>query len=169
MNMRKHIVSGFLLLVFSAAVTGCSGKSKAELDAAKAEASKAKTELAAMKTEMQSAKDALSKSQTEKDALTAQIKTMTTELEKVKADLAMAAKERDGLQEQIKKLSGDQSGAVAQAKKESQTLIDDLKAQLAALTTKFTALQGENSKLQATLKDLQDKLKNTGTNLIPKL
>jgi peptidoglycan hydrolase CwlO-like protein len=118
-----------------------------------------------MKTEMETA---LSKLQTEKDGLAAQIKTLTSDLDKAKADLAAAVKDRDGLQEQIKKLTGDQTGAVAEAQKKSQSLIDDLKAQLAALTSKFTDLQGQNGKLQATIKDLQDKLKNVGTNLIPK-
>ena len=105
----------------------------------------------------------------DRDGLAAQIKTLTADLDKAKADLAAAVKERDGLQEQIKQLTGDQAGAVAEAQKKSQTLIEELKAQLAALTSKFTNLQGENSKLQATIKEMQEKLKGVGGNLIPKL
>lgn len=164
--MQRRLFLWFTLLIFSVAMAGCSGKSKAELDAAKADASKAKTALASVKTEMEAA---VSKLQTEKDGLAAQVKTLTSDLDKTKADLAAAVKDRDGLQEQIKKLTGDQAGGVAEAQKKSQSLIEELKAQLAALTTKFSSLQGENGKLQATIKDLQDKLKNVGTNLIPKM
>lgn len=166
MGIQRPFVSLIILLIISVTVAGCSGKSKADLDAAKAAADKAKTTLASMKTEMEAA---ISKLQAEKDGLAAQIKTLTSDLDKAKTDLAAAVKDRDGLQEQIKKLTGDQAGAVAEAQKKSQTLIEELKAQLAALTTKFTTMQGENGKLQATIKELQEKLKNIGTNLIPKM
>jgi predicted nuclease with TOPRIM domain len=164
MGIQKQIVSLLGVLLVGLALAGCSAKSHGDLAAAKAEAAKAQAETVALKKEVQTAKEAVSKLQTEKDALAAQVKTMTGELEKFKTDLAAAVKERSGLQEQIKKFTGDASGAAAQTK-----IIDELKAQLAALTTKYTSLQGENGKLQSTIKDLQDKIKAAGSNLIPKL
>lgn len=166
MKIQRQMVCWIGVAAIALSLAGCSGKSKQELAAAKADAAKAKTTLASLKTEMETA---VSKLQTEKDGLAAQIKTLTADLEKAKADLAAAVKDRDGLQEQIKQLSGDQAGAVAEAQKKSQTLIEELKAQLAALTSKFTNLQGENGKLQATIKEMQEKLKSVGGNLIPKM
>ncbi len=164
MGIQKHIVSLLVALLVGLALSGCSAKSHEDLATAKAEAAKAQAETAVLKKDLQTANEATAKLQTEKDALAAQVKTMTGELDKFKTDLAAAVKDRDGLQEQIKKFTGDASGAAAQTK-----IIDELKAQLAALTTKYTSLQGENGKLQSTIKDLQDKLTKAGSNLIPKL
>ena len=139
MEIKNDLFHGSLLLVFSVADGGVLGKIKGGSGRGQGGSIKAKTTLASVKTEMEAA---LSKLQTEKDGLAAQIKTLTSDLDKVKADLAAAVKDRDGLQEQIKKLTGDQAGAVAEAQKKSQTLIEELKAQLAALTTKFTTYAG---------------------------
>jgi chromosome segregation ATPase len=160
MGTRRHVISGLTALVLSLAVAGCSARSEEELKAAQAEAAQAKTQLETVQA-------ALAQIQTEKDQLSAKVATLTSELEKVKNGLADAIKERDGFQEQIKKLTGDQAGAAAQAEKESQTIIANLKAQLAALTAKFTDLQAQNGKLQEIIKELQAKLQNVGTSLIP--
>jgi len=160
MGTQRYVISGLTALLVCLALAGCSARSEEDLKAAQAKAAQAKAELETVQA-------ALAQSQAEEEALSTTVATLTSELETVKSDLTAAVKERDALQEQIKKLTGDQAGAVAQAETESQTIIENLKAQLAALTTKFTDLQAQNGKLQETIKALQAKLQNVGTGLIP--
>lgn len=120
-------------------VAGCK---EGEKEQALAEAAEAKAQLATTQVDLaRSAKD--------KDALTLQ--------------LATAAQARDTLQEQVDKLTKSRDEAVKSAQKQIKSLTVLLRDQ-----SKETArLEAQNEKLQATINELQNKLKAAVT--LPKL
>ena len=74
-------------------------------------------------------------------------------LEAAKAELAAVIQDRDRLQEQVGKLANDW----AAKEKNTQSLIENLKNQLAEQKEKVIELQDQNEKLQAAIDQLQKK------------
>ena len=135
------------------AVLGCSlilagcDRSKKEREEAIAEAAEARANFA-------KAQVVLAKTEKEKNIL--------------KSELAAAIEARAKLHEKVSELAKGRDGAVAKAKI-AEEQVENLTGQLKEQMEKFSKLQEQNKKLQATIEELQDKLKDIEAPTVPQL
>ncbi|MHA2062621.1 MAG: hypothetical protein ACW963_10080 [Candidatus Sifarchaeia archaeon] len=152
-QMEKHRLILVLLAVAicSLVLTGCGKK---ELEQAKAETAQAKLELA-------NTQGLLAKSEHDNEKLQAEFDAVIEEQKKLQGLVATMSKERDEAMAKAKQFLSNYA-----ALKDEDT---KLKTQIGGLMKNIAGLQTDKEKLEATIKELQDKLKDVKLPSLPKI